>query len=204
MSGYGELLEKLERLKNNETQMSEAQKKKYAAPLARLRQEVQSMALAAGRQFMFMGVRILEGDSYALDQVRSVLSENEIRDAERAALAVLFSSYDLDDYLMAVLPLHLKIYYLGYGPYWTAHCKPVSGMDEGVELAYYNDLIDMYWVPESRQWKQKGRWAWTVMLPPTMELIREEYRREVENVFRRREEEAGPGRVPGSTQGAGL
>ena len=204
MSGYGELVSLLGKLKRNEEQMSPEQREEYAGRLEARRKRIRSLALAAGRQFMFMGVRILEGDSYALDQVRSVLSENEIRDAERAALAVLFSSYDLDDYLTELLPVQLKIYYLGYGPYWAAHCKPVKDKDDEAEFTYYNNLIGMYWCPALGEWKRKNEWAVTLRLPPTMELIREEYRREVENVFRRREEETGPGRVPRSTQGAGL
>ena len=183
----------LEKLRRNEAKMSEAQKKKYAAPLARLRQEIQSQALTVGRDFMFAETQTEEDDAYARERIRSVLSENEIADAERAALAVLFSSYNLDEYFISLLSTHLKIYYLGYGPYWTAHCKPVKDKDDAAEFSYYNDLIDMYWVPEWHEWKRKGEWAVTLRLPPTMELISEEYRREVENVLRRKTGEAGPG-----------
>ena len=180
MNGQTGLLSKLERLKRNEPQMTEAQKIQYKPELDTLKRQIRSGALAFGRDFIFLGVQVEENDLFAMERIRSVLSENEMADAERAALAVLFECYDFDAYLLELMPVYLKLYYLGYGPYWAKHCKKIKDSDDVAQFSHYNDLIGMYWVPEWHEWKTKGKWEVTVKLPPTMKEIKEEYRREVE------------------------
>ena len=202
MSEYGELLKKLDLLQKNETQMSDAQREQYKEQLSKLRRRIQTMALNFGRRYLFSGIQIAKGDRGAMEQIRSVLSENEIRDAERDALAVLFSCYDFDQYLRSLTPLALKIFYLGYGPYWARHCRKVADKDSVADLACYNDLIDMYWVPEWQEWKKKDEWAVTIMLPPTMEEIRKKY--EEVSHEQRGEAFAGSEGVPGGSSGNDL
>ena len=180
MKEYEELLEKLGKLKRNEAQMSQEQRERYAPQLEKMRKRIQSLALTFGRSFLFYGMVFARGDETEVTRVRAVLLENEIRDAERDALAVLFSSYDFDEYLRVLLPVQIKLFHLGYGPYWVRHCREVSDKDSEAEFSHYNDLIDMYWVPAWHEWKRKDKWEVTVMLPPTMEEIREVYEKECE------------------------
>ncbi len=182
MNDCRELVAALDRLKRNETQMSEEQKRQYADQLDALKQHIQSMALDTGRVWLFEGIRIARHEPYAMERIRSVLSENEIGDAERAALTVLFSCYDFGRYLDCLLPLRLKIFYLGYGPYWAKHCKAVPDEKGGTEFPYYNDIIDMFWIPKLRMWKRKDKWQITIMLPPTMEMINEAYATELKEL----------------------
>ena len=182
MSEYGELLKKLDLLQKNETQMSDAQRERYREQLSRLRKRIRTLALNFGRSYLFSGVRVAKGDEDAVEHIRAVLAENEIRDAERDALAVLFSCYDFDRYLLSLTPLALKIFHLGYGPYWAGHCRKVADRDSEAEFTYYNDLIDMYWVPAWSEWKKRNKWEVTIMLPPTMEQIKDKYRREISDV----------------------
>ena len=181
MNECKELAHVLGRLKLNEARMSEAQKKVYATQLANVRKHATRLALKIGRSFLTMGIDLADGDDGArvMDRVRSVLSDNEWRDAEEAALAVLFNTYSLDAYLTALCPLYNKLYFLGYGPYWTEHCKAVTDSDAYAQFSYYNDIIDMFWVEDWHEWKRKCEWTVTVMLPPTMKQINEEYAREM-------------------------
>ena len=199
MDEYGELLKKLELLKKNETQMSAGQREKYKEQLSKLRKRIQTLALTYGRSYLFSGIRTLGDEPYAAEHIRAVLSENEIGEAERAALTVLFSCYDFERYLRILTPLAKKIFYLGYGPYWVRHCKKVSDRDADAEFSHYNDLIDMFWVPAWREWKRKGRWEVTLMLPPTMKQIKDEYRKEISDV-QGGEIGAGSEGVSGGTQ----
>ncbi len=182
MNDCRELIAALDRLKRNETQMSKDQKLQYASQLDALKQHVQSMALDIGRAWLFEGMRVARRDTYAMERVRSVLSENEIRDAERAALTVLFSCYDLGRYLDLLTPLRLKVFYLGYGPYWAKHCNPVTESDGDIHFSYYNDIIDMFWTEKLHEWKRKGKWEVIAMLPPTIEMINEAYAMELKEL----------------------
>ena len=179
MNDYHELTLALDRLKRNETKMSEDQKKQYGEQLKALKQHIKSLALRIGREFLFQGIRTAKNDIYALERIRSVLLDDEIRDAERAALAALFDSYSIDAYLTLLCPLQRKIYYEGYGRYWTTHCMAVSDRDSETEFSYYNDLVDMFWSPKWHLWKKKDRWAVSILLPPTQKMVNEAYAEEL-------------------------
>ena len=182
MDDCRKLVTALDRLKRNETQMTEEQKTQYAPQLDALKQHIQSMALDTGRAWLYEGVRVSRHEPYALERIRSVLSENEIGDAERAALTVLFSCYDFGRYLDKLLPLRLKIYYLGYGPYWAGHCRPVTESDGDIQFSYYNDIIDMFWTEKLHEWRRKGKCEATIKLPPTIEMINEAYALELKEL----------------------
>ena len=168
MDDFQKLKQDLGKLERNERQMTSAQKTEYEPQLKQLRKRITSRALKAGRDFLFSGIILGDDGRYAMERIRAVLGENEIADTEKKALEFLFGTYDLERFIDVLTPLHNKIFYLGYGPYWASHCRPVSGQ------AYYNDLIDMYW--SNGQWTRKGKHEWTDVLPPTTEGIQKEYR----------------------------
>lgn len=182
MDDFPELISVLDRLKRNETMMSEEQKKQYEKPLEALRRRVTSLSLKIGRAYIFSGIQLAKGDEHVWERIRAYVPDNEIADAERAALTVLFSSYNINGFLTALLPVKYKAFYLGYGPYWVSHCKPVTESDGNAAPTYYNDIIDMFWIPKLRMWKRKDKWQITIMLPPTMEMINEAYATELKEL----------------------
>ena len=179
MDDFPELISVLDRLKRNETMMSEEQKKQYEKPLEALRRRATSLSLKIGRAYIFSGIQLAKGDEHVWERIRAYVPDNEIADAERAALTVLFSSYNINGFLTALLPVKYKAFYLGYGPYWAKHCKPITDSDGNEEFTYYNDIIDMFWDADKNEWKRKGGQSAMIMLPPTMELIKHEYATEV-------------------------
>ena len=100
----------------------------------------------------------------------------------RAAAKEYMKTEDLDALVLSLLPVHNKIWYEAYAPYWLSHCKPVDDRDTEAEFTYYNDLIDMYWVGKWQEWKRKGEFAVTIMLPPTKGLLALAYQEEIESL----------------------
>ena len=182
MGAYKELEEALGKLKRNETQMSEEQKRRYAKQLeAKIRQ----LASQVMREFLLSGIRIRKDDG---DETAGKI-EAVVRDEQgsmRKAMEILLSTYDMDEFLKALCPIQCRIFHEGYGLYWVSHCKPTGDP----EFPYTNDLIGMEW------WEGHNEWAATkmedgkrtvdfkrgvtIMLPPTMELIQKDYQEEMQ------------------------
>lgn len=177
MNDFQDLLKAVDRLKRNETQMSEEQKRQYAERLKSLREHITSLALKVGRAFLTEGVRLSAPSDgpRVMNMIHSVISESEWTKAEEAALTTLFHSYSVDSFLTALCPIRNKAFYQGYGIYWAEHCSPVTESDGDIHFSYYNDIIDMFWTEKLHEWKRKGKWKVIAMLPPTMEMINEAY-----------------------------
>lgn len=131
--------------------------------------------------FLFSGMPVAGNEERELDEtadaIRLILNQNmnEIRIAVKRYL----DDGDQDAFFLALLPVHLKIWYEAYAPYWLKHCHPVADHDDEAEFTYYNDLIDMHWVGEWQEWKRKDKWEVTIMLPPTKGMILLQYREEM-------------------------
>lgn len=180
---YEEISEKLGKLRRNETQMTEEQKKKYARQLKALQKKIAEDASAIMRGFVLSGVKILKGDGAdeAIDRINKILEQERAKDEIRKASHVLFSTYDVDKFLEALIPLHDMVWFEGYGPYWCSKCRPYAGISKtGDALTVWNDIIGMGWDAEHHIWQKEDEICWTLMLPPTMELI-EESRKEMES-----------------------
>lgn len=80
----------------------------------------------------------------------------------------------MDKFLEALVPVHNWVFYEGYGPYWVKHCRSYDGTgNTGDVLTAWNDIIEMGWDAEHGIWQKEM--CWTLMMPPTMELIGKEY-----------------------------
>ena len=144
------------------------------------------------RAFLFSGMPGIESigfagaAGYGTDQdtvqgsIRIILMQH--RNKVKAAVKGYLDDGDQDAFFFFFFPVHLKIRYEAYAPYWLQHCHPVSDYDDAAEFTYYNDLIDMYWVGEWQEWKRKEKWEVTIMLPPTKGLILLKYREEMRGV----------------------
>jgi len=108
-----------------------------------------------------------------------ILAEEIARGALKEASRILFSTYNVDKFLEALCPVHDRVFYEGYAPYWIEHCDVYNEEGKqthgGGEFSAWNHIIDMGWIEEYGVWKKKDEMCWMIMLPPTMELIQKEY-----------------------------
>lgn len=178
---FTEMDEMLGKLRRNEEQMTEAQKKQYAVQLLALKKKISKSATEICRSFLLCGIRILKEDenNEAIERINMILAEEIARGALKEASRILFSTYNVDKFLEALCPVHERVFYEGYAPYWLKHCTVYDDEEVqtkgGGEFSAWNDIIDMGWIAENNIWKKKGEWCVRIMLPPTAELIRREY-----------------------------
>ena len=191
---YERLTENLGKLQRNESQMTEEQKKQYAAPLKKLKNQICQDATEAMKQFVTMGIRILKEDEDSEEWKNVIRAIEKISDAHaeagtvKKASKILFETYDLDKFFESLCGFHTDVWYKAYGPYWLKHCKP----QDDPEYPYHNDIIDMDWWAEHNEWAktkiENGKRATdyfggvTIMIPPTKELLDKAYEEEREQV----------------------
>ncbi len=187
---YKRLTENLGKLKRNEEQMTPEQKVQYKKPLQKLKREIADDATKAMKDFVFMGMRTAK--DYKPEEGDQIfeIAERLVKDYEQSggikkASKILFKTYDLDQFFLALCDIHSAVFHLAYGKYWIKHIKP-TGEDE---YPYYNDIIDMYWWKEHHEWAvtkiEDGKRVTdyqggvTIMLPPTWEEIKAEHEKEL-------------------------
>lgn len=174
-----EFKENLGKLRRNETQMSPEQKKMYAKNLQAFKKRICKDASDILSSYLTSGMRFIKTDDGGIDLVGRLLER--IRDEEvknhigKKLGSVLLRTYSLDAFLESAVPLHNRCWYEAYGVYWVARCK----MDPE-EKTYYNPIIDMYWHEEYGLWVSKDGCSFTIMLPPTEELLKKAYEEEKE------------------------
>ena len=195
MELYERFKNNLGKLQRNENQMSEEQKEKYAAPLKKLKGEIKSDAIKVMWSFATGGCRKAKDDGEseawktANKKTEEVMKEWSSSGKIKKAFEVLFQTYDIEMWLVALLPLHYKIWYEAYGPYWLSHCIPTFES----EYTFTNDIIGMEWWAEHNEWAavkvedgkkvtdyEKGV---TIMLPPTREPLDKAYKEDMETLI---------------------
>ena len=231
-TNYDRLQQMVARLKRNDEQMTMAQKKQYAKQMASFRMKIGKLAISVAEGFLLTGVRILKEDDPVLvhkaeERITKIIKDEVVKGTLRDAIKILLSTYSMDRFMIALCPAQCRVFYIGYGPYWAAHCHRVEQEDtakenrcdgnkcdgnkcdgnkchdnkgcgdkcrsdeccdnkgcdnEDIHYTYYNDIIDMYWVPEWQQWKRKEKLEVTIMLPPTTEEIKARYAEEMKKL----------------------
>ena len=226
-TNYEKLSQMVARLKRNDEQMTMAQKKQYAKQMASFRMKIGKLAISVAEEFLLTGVRILKEDDPVLvykaeERLSKIIKDEVVKGTLRNAIKILLSTYSMDRFMIALCPAQCRVFYIGYGPYWAAHCHRVdqddtakeNGCDgnicdgnkchdnkgcgdkcrsdkccdnkgcnnEDIHYTYYNDIIDMFWVPEWWQWKRKEKLEVTIMLPPTIEEIKARYAEEMKKL----------------------
>lgn len=187
MDVYKETVEKLRKLRLNETQMSQEQFVRYASVLKKYRKEIIAGANQILRHFWLSGL-LVEKDSQleALrDSVQGIINNESAKGEMKRLKDILFQTYSLNKFLNAAHLVHCKILYEAYAPYWTHRCKkkPLpDGIDwigmEAAGAVWYNSMIDMYWHDGYGIWVSEKEAAWRGSLPPTDELCEAEYEKE--------------------------
>lgn len=184
---YGETVKKLEKLRRNEDQMTDAQKIQYKEQLRQFKICIFTSAIKILESFLYMGTRCRMDDLEVKDMMDAIkrINKEEQKAGELKRLQkVLFTTYSLDKFLGESVRWHNRIWYEAYAPYWLTHVTK----HDNPEYPYYNDLIDMYWWDKCNEWAatkiEDGKQVTdyhkgvTIMLPPTKELIEKEYAEE--------------------------
>ena len=116
---YDRLVKNLGKLKRNVDNMTAQQREQYKRPLQKLKREISADATSAMRDFLFGGIRILSVDREGLaaftEKAKEIMQADGKKTAKEAS-RVLFSTYEIDKFLEALLPLHYRIFYEAYGP----------------------------------------------------------------------------------------
>lgn len=171
---YSRMVENLGKLRRNEENMTPEQRKKYEKPLKRLKTLIANDATNAMHDFLIGGVQILKEDREGMEMFSKTLEKILAEDAEavsKEAGRVLFTTYDVEKFLEAMIPLRNRIWYEAYGPVWLSHCRETGDP----AYPYRNDIINMDWDAASNVWFDREEKSWTLMLPPTKQLLRKEY-----------------------------
>ena len=176
---FTKINEKLGKLRRNETQMTDEQRIEFAGRLRALKIKIAEDARKICRSYLISGITLLKEDAKevkeAISRIEMIMAEENARGTFKKASRILFSTYSVDKFLDSLCQVHDRIECEGYGPYWAKHCRPCEGGDSDEKFSFWNDIIEMGWVEEWQCWKKKGEPCVTTMLPPTMELILEEY-----------------------------
>ncbi len=178
MNSLKEITENLEKLRRNEINMSEEQKTQYAHQLCKLRKKIAEKATKILKSFLLSGIQILKDEDGAkvIDRINRILAEEQEKGTFQKICNTLYLTYSVDKFLVAAIPIYNRIMYEGYAPYWVKHCI----LNDKKDFSFRNDIIKMEWCAEHSVWKTKD--AWSIMLPPTMELIQKEYNEEKEKI----------------------
>ena len=177
--------EKLDKLRRNETQMTPEQKKAWKKNLQAFRNQIIAEVNEIMTAFVFGDLKVLNEDDGAADQilarVKKLVETDWWKRHRDHAKDVLFGSYSLQEFADALCPMRTEVWYKAYGPYWVS--KSVTDPATG-EIT--NPVVDeiwdekFVWSAEHRQWEGKEKMTWTIMLPPTMELLKQSYEEEVQ------------------------
>ncbi len=182
-STYKRLMEKLDKLKRNETQMSDQQKTEYAAQLKAIRQKISGMAGEIAREFILGGTRIKQGEdaNECARRIQEIVQADQARAEYKAAMEVLFKTYNVAKFTTALLPIHNRVRYEGYAPYWCKHCTSYTGTSyNGKPLTFWNDIIEMGWSERECVWYRENESRISLSLPPTMEQVTAKYEKELQ------------------------
>lgn len=169
------LAEKLGKLRRNEEQMTPAQKKQYAKNLQALKRQICAGASEVLKEWCFGCLQVIKTDQKGIDFILlkgQMIVDEERKKGEMKRLGrILFSTYSVDSFLNAGCRLRDRIWFEAYGPYWLSRCE----WNEE-KKTWWNSIIGMWWRPEYCEWVSDNESKWTIMLPPTRELLLKQYR----------------------------
>ena len=144
-----------------------------------------------------------EDDFYqaTVKKITTILLEADNYGFKKQAMEFIFKCWNVDTWLTALVPLHVKIWYEAYGKeYWLPNISDAGYDAEPVR--YHNHILNMWWHDDWKEWgtlqendktinsdedgeKQqnyKGRtitFPVTIMLPPTVELMDRQYKEDL-------------------------
>jgi len=195
MDEYKRALENLGKYQRNISQMTEAEKVRYKAPLMKLKKTIADDINVFQMDFMLSGCRFAPRETDTGDWKGCIRRFTKIYEEyadsgewSRPFNKVLMKTFSIDKYLESLLPMHYRFWYEGYGPYWLEHCSPTFEK----EFTFQNDIIGMEWWEEYNEWAEvkieNGKktvdyyGGVTIMLPPTQDLLEKAYKEDLEGL----------------------
>ena len=178
MEDWGEWVKNIEKLRKNAEKCGlAALKRDYAKAYKNLTEKIAKQTQEVCIDFLTGGMCVLGGSERefqtCLKRINLILSQE--KEALKEVSRVVFLDYDpgraLDVLAEKIWP---RIWLQAYGPYWVSCCR-----NDGWRIVC--DLLPGYeWDETSRLWVKTSEDGWmsfTIMLPPTMKLLEEEYRK---------------------------
>lgn len=162
--------------KNRENVPLQELKTKYAKGYNKLVSDLYEMAAEILREVISDGMLTMTCDTAERKELADRI--NQIIDSEgkvgvgKELRKAIFQEYDPEKFLdIAVERLHLPAWYQAYAPYWVSKCK--KGPDNVIRCEL---LPEYHWDESCQIWikEKNGTWEFTAMLPPTMEMVKEQ------------------------------
>lgn len=162
--------------KNRENVPLQELKTKYAKGYNKLVSDLYEMAAEILREVISNGMLTMTCDTVERKELADRI--NQIIDSEGKAgvgkelRKAIFQEYNPEKMLdIAVERLHLPAWYQAYAPYWVSKCK--KGPDNVIRCEL---LPEYHWDESCQIWikEKNGAWEFTAMLPPTMEMVKEQ------------------------------
>lgn len=172
---YEEYQDKLRKLRiNREKVPLQVLQTKYKEPYRQLLQEIKKLSEEILKSFVFGGMKFdLENESELkefISAAQAVIDQEEEVGTFQEISQAVFQEYDAEKMLdIAARKILWRVWYEAYAPYWIKHC--ILQCDGNV---IWNDLIKMKWDAGSGVWTSMDGESFTLMLPPTRELIKQQ------------------------------
>ena len=177
------LTDHVARLRSNEEQMNDEQRKRYVGAIEKLKKKIRSEAIHYCWEWIssFPIADVPDGkDPYlkkTADSLAGLWGSDYRKGILKPAIARLMEDYDIQGFTRSIFPIYASALYCVYAPYWTAHTVHGSGEirvgQDTLKATHYNDILKAYWIPSRCQWMSKAGQIWYI-LPPTEKDIRKD------------------------------
>ena len=163
--------------KNKENVPLEELRTKYAKGYKKLISDLHEMSAEILGEFVIGGMKILPEDQpkvggEIIKAVSAIVEERKQAGVMDRIEKAIFQNYDAEEMLnIAAREIWNPAWYQVYDPYWISKCKRDADGRIQCEL-----LPDFQWDENCQVWVkvEKGAWTFSIMLPPTIELVRRE------------------------------
>ena len=163
--------------KNKENVPLEELRTKYAKGYKKLISDLHEMSAEILGEFVIGGMKILPEDQpkvggEIIKAVSAIVEERKQAGVMDRIEKAIFQNDDAEEMLnIAAREIWIPAWYQVYAPYWISKCKRDADGRIQCEL-----LPDFQWDENCQVWVkvEKGAWTFSIMLPPTIELVRRE------------------------------
>ena len=165
--------------KNRENVPLETLKTKYAKGYNKLKSDLKKMTEEILCSIVTSGMLILKEDCEpgksgmeVIDGINRIIEKEKAAGTMKEIGRAVFRDYDIEKAMeITAERIHQPAWYLAYGPYWVSKCRSENG------ITTCSLLPGFIWDDECGLWVQEKNGntvSFTIMLPPTMDLIRKE------------------------------
>lgn len=180
MKNINKLQNKLETLKKNDDYFAQnpGTKERCMKSYVKLKKEICAIISEIMPKFVFSGLRFDPKDKEEVKTVTIKIQES-IERSKNAGLfdavkEAAFTTYNLDEVINAMTPIHNRVVAEAYGDYWIKKCQPI----DNPEYTFYNPIVEMYYSESAKVWTKKlddGNTSVSILFPPKKELMDIDY-----------------------------